>query len=184
MTNRRYSDIECLVLATMLDPSFKDRFLSNAVDRRNAKELLQSKVEEMVSTSTATTAAEAAEPGEPPEKRQKTEIMKCFDEIIEEAAQEEGTHASSYDSTNSMVDLYLAEPLLPYHSGNAYTWWAENQPRFKPLSNLALRYLSAPPTSERLFSTAGDIYDEKRNRLAPERAETLLFIKTNFHLIC
>ena len=37
--------------------------------------------------------------------------------------------------------------------------------------------------SERLFSTAGDIYDEKRNWSAPERAEMLLFIMKNFFLI-
>ena len=54
------------------------------------------------------------------------------------------------------------------------------------LSQLARRYLSAPSTSvvsERLFSVAGDIYDEKRNRLAPERAEMLLFINKHFHLV-
>ena len=53
--------------------------------------------------------------------------------------------------------------------------------RFKPLSRLALKYLSATPTSvpsERLLSTAEDIYDEKRN---PDRAESLMFIKKNFH---
>jgi len=37
--------------------------------------------------------------------------------------------------------------------------------------------------SECLFSTAGDIYDEKRNRLAPEQAEVLMFVKKNFSLV-
>jgi len=51
---------------------------------------------------------------------------------------------------------------------------------------LARRYLAPPPTSvasERFLSTAGEIYDEKRNRLAPERAEMLLFIIKNFALV-
>ena len=57
--------------------------------------------------------------------------------------------------------------------------------RFPYLAKIVLKYLSAPPTSvppERLFSGAGNIYDEKRNRLAPEKAEMLLFIKNNFKL--
>ena len=37
--------------------------------------------------------------------------------------------------------------------------------------------------SERLFSTTCDIYHEKRNPLAPEQAEALMFVKTNFSLI-
>lgn len=150
------------------------------MEREDAKALLETKVSEALdSVSTSTDAADSAEP---PEKRAKTDIMKVFDEIIEEA----DTSAAGTGTTISLVDTYLPEPLLPYHSGNAYTWWKENGFRFKPISCLALRYLSAPPTSvpsERLFSTAGDIYDEKRNRLTPERAETLLFIKSNFHLL-
>ena len=89
-------------------------------------------------------------------------------------------------SGTTVVDTYLAEPLIPYHSGNAYAWWKKNGSRFKPLSRLAIKYLSATPTSvpsERLFSTAGDIYDEKRNRLSPDRAESLMFIKKNFHFM-
>ena len=37
--------------------------------------------------------------------------------------------------------------------------------------------------SERLFSSAGCIYSERRNRLSSERAKVLLFIKSNFDLI-
>ena len=54
-----------------------------------------------------------------------------------------------------------------------------------PFSTSCQIVSSAPPTSvssERLFSGAGKIYDLKRNRLAPERAEILLFIKNNLKL--
>ena len=65
-------------------------------------------------------------------------------------------------------------------------WWAESKGWFLTLAKLAMKYLSAPPESapsERLSSSAGDIYDEKRNRLVPDRAEMLLLIKNNFPLI-
>ena len=34
--------------------------------------------------------------------------------------------------------------------------------------------------SEQLFSSAGDIYNEKRNHLVLERDESLMFVKRNF----
>ena len=181
--NRRFINMESnetLVLATMLDPCFKDKYFSGTVEKEEAKKLLIEKViENMVDTS----HDESSEANiQPPEKRPRTEMMKCFEEILEEASID---MPSSRSSSTSIVEKYLAEPNLHYHSGNAYAWWADgNRLRFPILGNLALKYLSPPPTSvpsERLFSTAGDIYDEKRNRLAPERAETLLFIKNNFN---
>ena len=113
------------------------------------------------------------EPREPSPKRPKTVVLKCFSEILQEAGIEVD---SKY---NTVVDKYLSKHLIAFHWGNAYKWWAENRVCFKPLADLAMKYLSSPPTSvpsERLFSGAGDIYDEKRNRLAPERAEMSLFI--------
>ena len=181
--NRRFSEIEItesLVLATLLDPCFKDKFFSTVIERQNAKELLITKIDENSMTLTANNT-------EPPEKRARTEtaVLKSFQEILDEADTSQSDSITSHKS-RSIVDQYLAEPTVPYHGGNAFTWWADNKFRFHSLSDLALRYLSAPPTSvpsERLFLTAGDIYDEKRNRLAPEKAEMLLFIKTNSHLL-
>ena len=173
--NCRFRDIESnetLVLATILDPCFKDKFFTSIVEREDAKMLLIEKLSEMSSHT------ESQETTEPPEKRPRTAVMKCFDEILEEAS----TSLSS-SSSKSTVEQYFAEPNLHFHTGNACAWWGNNKLRFLDLSELALRYLSPPPTSvpsERLFSTAGDIYDQKRNRLDPERAEVLLFIKNNF----
>jgi len=50
------------------------------------------------------------------------------------------------------------------------------------LVRLARRYLSAPPSSvfsERLFSEAGNLYEQKRNRLLPKTGEKLLFLHYN-----
>ena len=156
--NRRFSDIEnneTLALATLLDPCFKDKFFSSIVEREDAKLLLIAKVDETISN------IEPPEIAEPPEKRPRTSVMKYFEEILEEA----GTPSSSSSSSTSIVEQYLAEPTVDYHKGCAYTWWASNKSRFSALSELALRYLSPPPTSvpsEHLFSVAGDIYDEKK----------------------
>ena len=84
----------------------------------------------------------------------------------------------------SVIEQYFSEPVLEFHRSNCFTWWNDNKNRFPLLAKLAQRYLAAPPTSvpsERVFSGASDIYDEKRNRLSPEKAETLLFIKNNFN---
>ena len=93
---------------------------------------------------------------------------------------------SVINSTTVIVDRFLAEPLVPFHSGVCYSWWKDNTSRFPLLAKLARKYLSAPPTSvpsERLFSSAGHIYTEKRNRLSPDKAEQLLFITGNLELI-
>ena len=63
----------------------------------------------------------------------------------------------------------------------------EVEPQSKrPWAKLAKRYLCSPPTSvpsERLFSGAGILYDERRNKLTAEHAEMLLFIKNNMNLL-
>ena len=54
------------------------------------------------------------------------------------------------------------------------------------LSPLATQFLAPPPgsvASERLFSTAGDVCTDSRNRLLPEKLEQLIFLKINLPLV-
>jgi len=58
-------------------------------------------------------------------------------------------------------------------------------PLLPNIGKVARRYLPAPATSvhsEHLFSGAGEVYDDKKSRLLPELAESLLLIKYNFEL--
>jgi len=58
--------------------------------------------------------------------------------------------------------------------------------RFPALAQAARKYLSAPCTSvdsERLFSAASHVVDEKRNRIMCEKAEMLLFVKKNLPML-
>jgi hypothetical protein len=58
-------------------------------------------------------------------------------------------------------------------------YFKEHEKLYPSLAKLAKKYLSAPATSvasEQLFSVAGDVYDDKRSRLAPDKAEMLVFL--------
>ena len=180
--NRWFSDGEdkkSLVLATLLDPRFKDKFFSSLVKSLDAKMQLEEEVKLMQAQNPTEENKQSPNLSPSSPKQSKLQLLDCFSEILEEAG-------ASLSTSNSEVDNYIAEPLIPFNGGNSYKWLSDNNLRFHTLTKLAKRYLSAPPTSvpsERLFFTAGDIYHGKRNRLVPERAEMLLFIKNNLPVL-
>ena len=182
--SRRFKDVEQnvpLVIACLLDPRFKDRFFSSVSKQAEARKIL---IEEMEQEKARQVESDTDAAHEPPSKRanrETTELWQSFNEILEES----GASAEGLSSDNSVLEQYLSEPLLEFHSSNCLTWWKSNKARFPLLAKLAQRFLAPPPTSvpsERVFSGASDIYDEKRSRLNPEKAEILLFIKNNFSL--
>ncbi|KAI2647742.1 Zinc finger BED domain-containing protein 4 [Labeo rohita] len=92
-----------------------------------------------------------------------TSFSAMFSEIVEE----NGTVTDSA-SVSAQVSSYLAEPVIPRHE-SALTYWAANQCRLPVLAQVARKYLSAPCTSvdsERTFSAASNVINEKRNGLS------------------
>ena len=183
--DKRYEDIEEyeeLVIASTLDPRFKNKFFkcSNSV---KLMELSTEKLQTIPNEdSSKEQPAESTQSSESASKRSKTRLWSCFDEILEK----QGATASDEITEATEIDKYLSKPLTPFHRANSLKWWKDNQVRFPSLAKLALRYLSAPPTSvalERLFSGAGEIYSDKRSSLLPEKAEMILFFKNNFSLV-
>ncbi|KAF2897618.1 hypothetical protein ILUMI_08558 [Ignelater luminosus] len=102
----------------------------------------------------------------------------CFEEVatdnMRNANDEEDVEKNAVANE---LDLYLKTVRLD-RKADPYKWWLANEKQYPNLSKFAKVYLSSPGSSvysERLFSEAGNIYDEKRNRLLPKNAEKLVF---------
>ncbi|KAI6647671.1 Zinc finger BED domain-containing protein 4 [Oopsacas minuta] len=127
-------------------------------------------------------------------------IKKCYDEILSGALDYEKEISYSEDEQMSFsprvsqniqenhfkfqLECYLEDPLLP-RSKDPLLWWKRNDTIYSNLVPVAVKYLSAPPSSiysERLFSTAGIIFEERRSSLLPENGERLIFIQKNLSL--
>ena len=83
------------------------------------------------------------------------------------------------------IDNYLSLPLLE-NTGCPFLWWSKCGMQFEKLKKMALKYLTAPPSSiesGRLFSAGGDIYEATRSRLKADNGEYLMFVHYNLKLI-
>ena len=181
-----------LMVATLLDPRFKDRFMPAEV-RQRAYDWLADEV----------MMRDADLANEIPPKRAAIEasqlvasqsmVWDAFDQVIQGShsqVQAEAEHdvpvspadasaGASRAAVMQMIRVYLAESTI-HRTSDPLKWWSENG--VKKLAPVARQFLCPPPTSvpsERLFSGAGQIYSDRRSRLHPDKAEMLMFIRTN-----
>ncbi len=109
-------------------------------------------------------------------------LLAMHNEILEENSEvikDTGSH------TALEIQRYLSEAQIP-RSEQPLVYWRTNKSHFPALAEVAQAYLSAACTnvySERLFSSASHVLDEKRNRLTCDKAEMLLFVKKNSHAL-
>uniref|UniRef100_A0A1A7XZU5 HAT C-terminal dimerisation domain-containing protein n=1 Tax=Iconisemion striatum TaxID=60296 RepID=A0A1A7XZU5_9TELE len=193
---KRFDHIEAeplYVLATILDPRYKDRHFTTS--KRQARQMLQERLE-----SALDPCVSLYTPDEPQAQMTKVEgnsstsLLDMYTEILKE--NEDGTQLAGLSDADVEMQTYLSESTLPMSPENSsekhektmtpLEYWNSNKYRFPHLAQLARKYLSAPCTSidsERLFSAAANVLDEKRNRLSCDKAEMLLFVKKNLPLI-
>ncbi|XP_034096541.1 zinc finger BED domain-containing protein 4-like [Gymnodraco acuticeps] len=188
--NTRFADIysdPLYCIATVLDPRYKDNYF-DAGKKQSARDMIQAVLdkenprEEAAAHSTGdvtqTTEKRARLSTAEEERGQPPSLSDMFNEIMEENTTPNRLVTSS---TAQQLDDYLSEVPIP-RSENPLGYWRNKQDRFPDLAKVARKYLSAPCTStdsERLFSAASHVLDEKRNRLMADKAEKLLFIKKN-----
>ena len=170
-----------LSLATILDPRFKDKLFASSIIKMTVKEMLEEEIRKIVPSEDdslqsrqESSEVRSSSPTPPVSKRAKKDTLLTM--------YSEDSGASSSNSADEL-EQFLSEPLVDYKAGSPFKWWHENKARFPILAQLARRFLSGTATSvpsEWLFSQAGIVYEEHRNRILPENSETPLFIKGNY----
>lgn len=140
--NRRFSGIgenPHLVVASLLDPRFKNTFFDSPEQQVKAKEMLLEEVRKVtgetvieVEDSESANESETNSLNEPVSKRvnreaETTELWKSFEEILKESG---SLVESRLASVTSSVEQYLTEPLIEFHRSNCYNWWRDNKTRF------------------------------------------------------
>ena len=82
---------------------------------------------------------------------------------------------------NQELNIYFGEDIVSRDT-NIVDWWKKNSEKFTILSQTAKKYIAIPgtqTTSERLFSTVGNIVIANRTRLLSENVEKLVFLHEN-----
>ncbi|XP_063762422.1 zinc finger BED domain-containing protein 4-like [Eleginops maclovinus] len=178
-------------VATMLDPRYKDKFLT-ATNLDQAKEALKVEVmkmeQELKTMPSGEGVAEAETARQTPEMEagsSTSSLGSYFDEILEESGTAGPSEQQITPGALFQLESYLSEPPLG-RKHNPFQYWRDNQARLPTLAATAAKFLSAPCTSvesERLFSAVSLIIDEHRSRLTPEHLEMLVFVKKNLPIM-
>lgn len=183
----RYSDMEsnkCYAIATLLDPRFKLKVFSTSSSKALAKQMLIAECEELASSASASDLTETS-PKRPrvSENKDDSLLWSYCDQLMDKQDVEEDCDATQDVST--IVDRYLEEKVEPRNC-NPLLYWKSHKDTHPLLITVALQYLTCPAStvaSERLFSAAGNILTESRNRLSPDKLDQLLFLHNNLKLV-
>ena len=160
------------LLATLLDPRFKDTKFLN----RSQKPLLKTSLIYLVNchiTSHSTNSTREL-------ARSKSHRSTALDMLL-------GTDNSercSVDSVTESVRTYLSDR-MPSRESSPLQWRKMNSSQYNLLVPLVKRYLIVPATStpsERIFSCAQLIANHLRSSLNPEHLNMLVFLNKNYKL--
>jgi hypothetical protein len=175
-----YEDMEIIAQATLLDPRFKkfgfystDKYKKTLEHLRNRLKFSVSQPVNPVvfapqSQHTVHSVSSSSNP---------SSLWAEFDLGVQENIRQQDPRAAVVLE----IDRYIKEPLIP-RTEDPLKWWKSRQAVYPTLYNFVKKRLCIPATSvpsERIFSRAGQVLTEKRNRLKGAKVSKILFLSSN-----
>ena len=185
----RYGNVEqesLCVLATILDPRFKLKGFMSASSAAHARMLLITECEVYLKKlQSDNDQPQAKRSRRDSREKSSSALWSLFDELMANSAN--GDEDDCGTEAEMIAEMYLKEPVISRSEHmHPLQYWQSKKAVWPCLAHLACKYLCIPPSSaasERLFSSASDIISAERNRILPEKAEMLLFIKKNLPVV-
>ena len=164
-----------ILMATAMDPRFKLSAIEKTEHRDSARELLVNELDSIIedsesnsvtNTSNSSTAAQSS-----------STIWQRF----EKRKREHNTTVSINQTAEHILDKFF-ELHLEERAVDPLLWWETKANVMPYLYKLSRKVLMIPATSvpsERLFSKAGQLCNDRRNRLTPKHINEILFLNSN-----
>ena len=186
--NRKFLNMEgnmLLAAPTLLDPRFKKFAFTNFGIAANVSQYVIREI-----------AASLKLEDEPPPTEHEVEIIDQDashdnDDVIRKNLwhffDQQVAQASVKSSVSSELTMQMQQYLRISNlerKEDPLEWWKRNCHSYPKICRLAKKYLSIPGTSvpsERIFSKAGQIVSERRNRLKPKNVNMFVFLNNNLH---
>lgn len=154
---------ELLSVATLLDARYKKIDFESPVAASTAKLIIDEKLRAVSAVSIESDDNEQSDSG-------------FWAKHEANYARSRATTNTSYDSLRHFLSIKVID-----RKSNPIEFWTENSQSYPDLRSLALKYLIIPATSvpcERVFSKAGNLITEKRNRLKPKNVNKMLVLSS------
>ena len=162
------------VTSTLLDPRFKNALIENVSALQEAKMQILSECDSQTEPLSSFKQLQ-------PYSINSNDLWEGLHSAIQNLAILQPQNATKIGTAPLELERYLSAPFQD-RNGDPLVWWQDNRLHYPLLAKLALKYLSAPPSSvssERLFSVAGNVLSDNRNRLSPANAEMLILLHEN-----
>lgn len=179
--NTRFENIEKkteYMVSTFLDPRFREKGFT---DSEKTLEAVEKRIVDLIESDLSdnetidkTKDKEKDIDSAPAKKIKENVIWEHFDKTIMTLTAR--LPSSVIEFRNYKDDIFLAR------AKNPLQFWELKGSSYPRLKKMAKKYLVIPATSvpsERVFSKAGDIVSEKRNRLKSKNVEKILFLNAN-----
>ncbi|XP_041451349.1 zinc finger BED domain-containing protein 4-like [Drosophila obscura] len=156
-------------MATILDPRFKKEGFHNPANADQAVIALENHLASFINVQNLCTTEE------PPTNTKNTDLYSFVAEKVQQKPKN--------NRANAIIELrQFFEQRNASQGIDPLEYWKINETQFGSLAQCANKYLSVPATStesERAFSKAGEIVNEKRAALKPKAVNILLFLSKN-----
>ena len=162
-------------VACVLDPRFKTLPFLSETARRKAYKSVRAELDSLLEIEG--NREEMAVDSSTKDSTIPSELEVLYGTFITET----GNSSKQKSQSKHLLDLYLAEAEIPI-TEDPLSWWRVNETKHQLLAKISRFYMGIPATSassERAFSTAGQIVTEKRNRLKPKTVRLLHFLSKN-----
>lgn len=185
MVSRRLGNLETnkiVAKATFLDPRFKKAGFGHDDNTKNAQQWVTDELSHLISQDRAQRAVTETNRNNNParvstNRTTGSTLGAHFDEKVAQSHEIQSTTTSAI----IMVKQYLESSLINRNE-DPLNYWREHAKIFPRLYTLAKKYLAIPATSvpsERLFSKAGYVLGDRRNRMDSQKLDQIMFLNGN-----